>query len=203
MRNCITGAIVYALLLGAAFAGPTVIITDSGTYVMTVGADGVPVTARADEVLDKRTGAPPPNPGPGPTPPPDEPPTSVTARVKEIADETRDPETAQLIGYMYRGIADIKTGERAQYLNAMKEATDSVLRMRSKTESLAWKAARNKLSALITEKEAAGSVNWPVLVGEIAAGFEQATGSQPAIPPELLNILIELIRSIILRIFGL
>lgn len=187
------GCLAVLLMAGVLLAGPTVIITDTGTYVMTVGADGIPVTERADEVLDKRTGAPP-VPGPGPTPGPTPQPTDVTTRVKEAAQTTNDPVGSQLLAKLYRECAKLNL-PRDRTLGYLKEGTDGTLAITGTANK--WVAARAIISKIITEKEAAGNVNWPALLEQIAAGLEQAGGGT-AIPPELLialfNLLLELLR---------
>lgn len=61
---------VSVLLVGvAAMAGPSLVITEKGYQVMTVGADGKAVLSDFEQVVDLRE-SPGPTPGPGPTPAP-------------------------------------------------------------------------------------------------------------------------------------
>lgn len=171
-------------------ADPVVILRDDGTYVLQPNS----TTLVKVQVIDQRTGTPTPNPNPTPTP------VDVASRVKAIAEATGDVQAAQLIATIYRAAAEKKNGKREEYLGAVREGTDSVLRITGTASK--WVEARKKIGDIITEEEAKGPVEWPKLLGEIAAGMEQSSAHLPAIPPEIWTLILEIIRFLISKWFG-
>lgn len=184
MKNCILSwSLVGLFMVSAALAGPTVIITDSGTYVMTVGADGVPVTVKADEVLDKRAGG---NPQPGPTPTPTPAPTDVTNRIESAARTVNDPNGAVLMAAAVKLLADSKLPPAAYQgeTNVLKQALDKVLSTYDFINSGAfprWKPFRDTLSAILQELTSKGQLQtadqWQTTLNQVSAGLAKAGGS--------------------------
>lgn len=194
--------IVASLVLCAtAFAeAPTVIVTKAGYYVVNVDSAGVPSLARAN-VVDYRDGTTPLPPPPDETPPD---PSSVRARVKEIATSVGDPVGAQALTIVYRetgkAIKD-KNVARDQVLQALRQSSDSVL---TASGSLAkWVTARQKIGTIITEEEAKGNVDYSRLCDEIAKGLEDGAGPAPALDPVLLQLIVQLVMQILQFIFGI
>lgn len=195
MKNCLWSWSLVGLFLASPLlaADPVVVIRDDGYYLLTPESN----TLLKVQHVDQRTGTTPQPPGPGPNPAP----VDVTAKVKAIAAATGDPKGAQYLAIIYREVAKIPNGTRSQYLNAVREASDTLL---DSIEAKAkWAPARQQIGDIITAEEAKGAVNWPSLLNSIAAGLEQASSQQAAIPPELLALIIQLIMQILTRIFGL
>lgn len=185
---------MFALVLMAGAAhGQALVIDSGGQRAVLVHTDGTVQQLAFAAIVDMRTNAPNP---PGPTPPA---PVNVTEQVRQIAGAVGDPTGAQVLAVVYRETAK-RTLSRAQYLDALRQGSDIALSVTGTAAK--WTDARQKISDLIDQREAAGAIDWPKLLNEIAAGLESSAASSPALPPELLALIVQLIIQLITRILG-
>ena len=187
---------VLLLSMSVLAAGPTLVITDSGYQVMSVGAGGKAVLQDVGQVVDLRGNAP----GPGPTPPPDTA-DPIAAQVKGWASEVGDPTGAQALAIAYREVGKVAAGQsRENVMTALRMASDAVLSKTGSAEK--WKPWRTKVSGLIDAEEAKGPVNWATFCESVAKGLE-ASAPSPALDPVMIKLIIDAILQIIALIFNL
>lgn len=173
-------------------AGPTLVITDKGYQIMSVGADGKAVLQDVGQVVDLRG-----SPGPGPTPPPPDTSDPIAKQVKGWADEVNDPTSRQALAEVYGRIGAASAGQsREKVMAALRQATDGVLV--STGGSSKWQPFRDKVSKLIDAEEAKGPIDWPKFCASVSKGLETGT----ALDPALLQLIINLILQIIQLFFG-
>lgn len=196
------GCALLVLAGMVAAAGPTLVITDKGYQVMSVGSDGKAVLQDVGQVVDLR-GSPGPTPGPGPNPPPTSDP--ITTQVKDWTAEVNDPVTAQGLALVYKTIGERSAGQpRANVMGALKQGTDDWLGVRAKSDAgvvAKWAPWRAKVSKLIDDEEAKAAINWPKFCAAVSTGIDQGAPGT-AIPPELMTLLMSLLGMLIKWFFG-
>ena len=193
MRTTLT--LVLALVMSATTfaAGPGLIITDSGYYVVTQGADGKPVQVHVTQVMDLRGGTTPQPQPPGTSDP-------IADQVAGWAKDVGDPTSAQALVIVYREVGKMAAGQpRDKVLQALRQGSDTVLATTGGAEK--WKGWRAKVSALIDAEEAKGAVDYAKLCNSIATGLERSAPSA-ALDPALLTLIINAILQILQIIFG-
>lgn len=142
-----------------AIAGPpSIVITDSGYFALTVGADGEPLTERITSVVDMR-GNPqstPTQPLPTPTAPerpketksPDEP---LTIRARAWAESEMDPAGAGKIAMIYRQVSEaVARGEVSP------DSAANVTRAAAEATVTGWSTFRSRVGSDAAERIAAG-----------------------------------------------
>lgn len=200
--------VAFLLLSGVLFgAGPTLVITDKGYQLMSVGADGKAVLTDVGQVVDLRGNAP--GPAPGPTPPP----ASTTAtKVRELAEAVNDPGGAAILAAVVKALKEAKLPPSAYESNpsALGMAFSSALVEYEKSSPGArtrWQPFRDGLSSLINEQRAKGKlstwVEWEQFLTDTQGGLESA-GAQALLLEDILRIITTILPIIleIIRLFG-
>jgi hypothetical protein len=181
---------------------PPLIVAPSGIYYVTVDSAGVPVLVRATKVSVVGSGGVP-VPVPPDTPPQ---PPAVTQQVQGWAAEVNHPVGAQALAVVYSTVADsLKDGKIApeDAFPAVKKATEQVLPLAGGAER--WAGFRAKLGDLITLKLQKGelqhSKDYERFLREVAAGLNGSAAEAPALNPEVVQKIIQLIL-FVLQIFA-
>jgi hypothetical protein len=181
---------------------PPLIVAPSGIYYVTVDSAGVPVLVRATKVSVVGSGGVP-VPVPPDTPPQ---PPAVTTQVKAWAAEVNHPVGAQALAVVYSTVADsLKDGKIApeDAFPAVKKATEQVLPLAGGAER--WAGFRAKLGDLITLKLQKGelqhSKDYERFLREVAAGLNGSAAEAPALNPEVVQKISQLIL-FVLQIFA-
>lgn len=209
MRSCLRLLFAIAALLGG-FSGsyaaepPALLVTKTGFYLVVTDDAGVPVLVKVQKVITiGDTGGIPVPPDTPDTPPQ---PPAVTTQVQAWAAEVNHPVGAQALGLVYSTIADsLRDGkiEAGDAFPAVKKATEQVLPMAGGVER--WAGFRAKLGDLITLKLQKGelqhSKDYERFLREVAAGLNAATATEPALDPQVIQKIIQLIL-LILQIFA-
>lgn len=191
-------SLITLMSLSAHGAGPTLVITDAGYQIMSVGADGKAVLQDVGQVVDLRGNAP--GPVPGPTPPPPGETDPIASKVSGWAKDVGDPTGAHSLATVYEAIGKSSQGQsREKVLGALRQATDAVLSATQSAEK--WKPWRDKVSALIDAEEAKGPIDWPKFCASVSKGLKDAAPAM-ALDPALLTLIINLIMQIIQMFFG-
>ena len=137
-----------------AFAGPpSIVITDSGYFALTVGADGEPLTERITSVVDMR-GNPqstptPPNPEPPivphtPAPSPDE---ELSGKAAKWTEEENDATGAGEIAIIYTQV-----GEAVQRGEVTPDAAAGVTKAAAEKMVSGWGTFRNRVGSEAAER---------------------------------------------------
>ena len=209
MRFPLSLLFATAALLGG-FSGsygaepPALLVTKAGFYYIVTDDAGVPVLVKVQKVITiGDTGGIPVPPDTPDTPPQ---PPAVTQQVAAWAAEVNHPVGAQALGLVYSTIADsLRDGkiEAGDAFPAVKKATEQVLPMAGGVER--WAGFRAKLGDLITLKLQKGelqhSKDYERFLREVAAGLNAATATEPALDPQVIQKIIQLIL-LILQIFA-
>ena len=136
------------------FAGPpSIVITDSGYFALTLGADGAPVTERITSVVDMRG-----NPQPTPTPPTPEPPIvphtpapspdeELSGKAAKWAEEENDATGAGEIAIIYTQV-----GEAVQRGEVTPDAAAGVTRAAAEKMITGWGTFRNRVGSEAAER---------------------------------------------------
>lgn len=196
MKRCITGAIIYALLIGSAFAADAYVLRDDGLYVLK--ADSMSLEKVAATVVDQRTGAPPPTPGPGPTP---QPPTTndVAKRSETEARKVNDPYGATVLAATYEMLSAAKLVPNAYAgdNNALTRSLDTVLaayEIKKPGSKAAWAPFRASMTDLLNEQRSKGKLNttddWVRDLHDISVGLTAAGGSNAQVVMQALAAMV-------------
>lgn len=199
---------VAVLLVGAGdlFAQaepPALLITQSGHYFVVLDSDGEPTLVKITQVIDM-TGGGGPVPPDDPTPP--KPPT-VTVQVAELTKSVNHPVGAQALSLTYGTIADSLRDGKLSYENtlpALKQASDTVLTaVKAGDKWVGWRAS---VGDILTAKMQSGDVTnareLEKFLREVKAGLDSAAGTEAALDPATLQLIITLILQVIERLFG-
>ena len=209
MRLPLTLLFATAALLGGlglplqAAEPPALLVTKAGFYYIVTDDAGVPVLVKVTKVISVGdTGG---TPVPPDTPPPPQPP-AVTQQVQAWAAEVNHPVGAQALAVVYSTVADsLKDGKIApeDAFPAVKKATEQVLPLAGGVER--WAGFRAKLGDLITLKLQKGelqhSKDYERFLQEVAAGLNGSAAEAPALNPEVVQKIIQLIL-FVLQIFA-
>lgn len=154
--------LVSLLLVSGASSclGQTVVLTETGAYLLTKDADNTPsYSLVGTELIDLRGDAPVP---------PKEPPKidlELANKVKSCATETNDPDGAQVIAKVYahvRGALEDDILNTTTVWDALKQATDKALETTNSME--VWRTCRQLISDDLAERQQRGRM---VTKGEI------------------------------------
>ena len=213
MKRSIVSAFLLLALCTQAMAGGTLVLTHAGYQVMTVGPNGAvlsPVTP-VDQVVDLRTGAPPPTTPPGTDPPSN--PSSLTTKVEQWARAVNDPNGAAVLSQSYRLIGEqIQSGaipaDTASVDKALSQFLDSTLGMLPGSKEK-WAGFRGKVAQELAARVIASGGD--LTAAEYAAFFNEVHGglaashSDTALPVWLAQIiaaLLPILLQLITDLFG-
>jgi len=172
-------SLVLVFVMVPLASGTTLVVTPSGYWNLTVGADGVPVLTKFDEVIRMTN---------GPTDPdnPDPDPTTLTGKVRKWAAEVDEPRTSAAQGVMMEMIA--AQGQRGTFRTKSrmaeftKEAIPKTIKAAESTKTAEWLAVwDDKIWPEVRAIEAAGEMNtvndMSLVWEDIAAGFKPVTAT--------------------------
>jgi hypothetical protein len=179
---------------GFAQEPPALLITPSGHYFVVLDSTGKPTLVEIKQVI--RIGDVPPVDTPDdPVPPVG---SEVTTKVRVWAEEVNQPGGAQALALIYRTIADkVEDGtlKPENAFPAIKQATDQILP--TVGDAGKWTPWRTKLGDLITAKLQAGELTHPQhlvkFLRDVGVGLDQSAKEAPALSPEVVTKIVELI----------
>jgi hypothetical protein len=163
---------------------PSIVITDSGYFTLTVGADGAPVTERITSVVDMRG-----NPQSTPTPPKPEPPIvphtpapspdeELSGKAARWAGEENDATGAGEIAIIYTQV-----GEAVQRGEVTPDAAAGVTRAAAEKMVSGWGTFRNRVGSEAAERIATagpmGAAEMSNFLFAISAGIKRKSSPVP------------------------
>ena len=182
------------LVTCAAVASPPLTITESGYYVTTVDASGIPTLEKINSVTDLRTGTPPPVVPDKPVPPapPKPAPPKIELDLALVKDSTAwakaiaDPLTAQAISLVYDQVGGAYQDGLVDGLTVwtvLKDSTDAAVAVVGSGKD--WVQYRTKLSDVITLGRQKGTLAEKqavlVLLNSLRQGLEMAADGTPSL----------------------